>query len=576
MDQELSSTKQRERLVRVLESVKAYQDQQRQAYEFMAQTNKTLFGILEDIAEKEIERNPIEFIRKENQSIDKRGNDEFYSFDEDYVVDDEDEDNEYHNEEFAVGDRFTKYKNKKFGQGDDEGQKLRSPDFMEDPKLAEELDDIFHDAKDYLEMSNRLSRKADQSFYLQSHEEEKGEPDDPPEREVLPYFKDPKLKISIWTIIKDSIGKDITKMSVPVYFNDPTNILQKMAGSMEYNYILDQAVTQTDPLRRLAFVAIYSTTLLQSIERNTTKPFNPLLGETFELVTPSFKFIAEQVSHHPPISAFECQGASGYKVWSNNRAKTKFTGKSLNIIPMYRVYVELAAFNELYEIAQPTVSAHNLIIGNLYLDLGGKSIIRNCTTGELAELEYHKRGWSASSAYKVDGNVLNAKKEVVFRIEGKWSETVSLVNPKTGVSEPIYVKSPYPEKWEYMYGFTNFLVQLNYLPNFLRRQIAPTDTRFRPDQRALENGDMKTAAAEKNRLEEKQRAVRRFKEKKKLAHQTAYFEEWKNPEDDNQVYFRYNGAYFERDRKTRDWSRLPDLYSERFPPEIEEFLQNEK
>jgi len=137
------------------------------AYDFMTQTNKTLFRILENIAEKEIERNPIEFIKKENQSIDKKGNnDEFYSFDEDYVVDDEDEDNEYHNEEFPVGDRFTKYKNKKFGQSEDdeedkEGKNLKSPDFMEDPKLAEELDDIFHDAKDYLEMSNRLSRKAD-------------------------------------------------------------------------------------------------------------------------------------------------------------------------------------------------------------------------------------------------------------------------------------------------------------------------------------------------------------------------------------------------------------------------------
>jgi hypothetical protein len=46
----------------------------------------------------------------------------------------------------------------------------------------------------------------------------------------------------MWTIIKDSIGKDITKLSVPVYFNDPTNILQKMANSMEYNNILDFAL----------------------------------------------------------------------------------------------------------------------------------------------------------------------------------------------------------------------------------------------------------------------------------------------------------------------------------------------
>ena len=44
-------------------------------------------------------------------------------------------------------------------------------------------------------------------------------------RDKLPFFKDPKIKLSIWTIIKDSIGKDLTKMSVPVYFNSPLSLL---------------------------------------------------------------------------------------------------------------------------------------------------------------------------------------------------------------------------------------------------------------------------------------------------------------------------------------------------------------
>jgi len=100
------------------------------------------------------------------------------------------------------------------------------------------------------------------------------------------------------------------------------------------------------------------------------------------------------------------------------------------------------------------VSAHNLIIGNLYLDLGGKSIIRNCGKKEYCELEYHKRGWSSSNSFKVDGDVFNEKKEVVYKIEGKWSEAVSLINPKNGQQEKIYVKNPYHEKWEHMYGFT--------------------------------------------------------------------------------------------------------------------------
>lgn len=37
----------------------------------------------------------------------------------------------------------------------------------------------------------------------------------------------------------------------------------------------------------------------------TAKPFNPLLGETFEYVDEErgVKFFTEQVSHHPPICA---------------------------------------------------------------------------------------------------------------------------------------------------------------------------------------------------------------------------------------------------------------------------------
>ena len=38
------------------------------------------------------------------------------------------------------------------------------------------------------------------------------------------------------------------------------------------------------------------------------KPFNPLLGETYECIREDrgWRFIAEQVSHHPPISACYC------------------------------------------------------------------------------------------------------------------------------------------------------------------------------------------------------------------------------------------------------------------------------
>ena len=91
--------------------------------------------------------------------------------------------------------------------------------------------------------------------------------------------------------------------------------------------------------------------------------------------------------------------------------------------------------------------------------------------------------------------------------------------------------------------------------------MAPTDTRRRPDQRCLENGDMIMAATEKERLEGKQRRVRKYKEANKMEHKPAYFEP-KHIEQDDQIYFVYTQNYFEQDRKNQDWSRLPDLFSE--------------
>lgn len=272
------------------------------------------------------------------------------------------------------------------------------------------------------------------------------------------------------------------------------------------------------------------------IERNSTKPFNPLLGETFEYCGPNFKFLAEQVSHHPPVTALHCVGDSGYQIYSCNRAKTKFTGKSLNVAQMHRYYVELAPHGEKYECSLPTVSANNLIIGTPYLDLFGPTTIKNLSRpGDTCIINFHPRGWSASSYYKLDGDVFRAgnKKESIYKFEGKWNEGASLINVKTGEKETIWKKNPYPDQWEYMYGFTRFMLQMNYFPKRLRNLVAPTDTRWRPDQRALENGDIPLATIEKNRLEEKQRAVRKYKEKLGIEHQSVYFDEWHNPEDES-------------------------------------------
>lgn len=159
------------------------------------------------------------------------------------------------------------------------------------------------------------------------------------------------MKVSIWAILKDSIGKDITKMAVPVYFNEPLNLLQKAAQYNEYTSILDKACQEQDQAKRLALVSIFATTGLTSIERANTKPFNPMLGETYELVEEDKEFIAEQVSHHPPISASYCRGLKqNWAIWTNHKTNSKFTGKYLEFYQQYRIYIELKDFGETYEV----------------------------------------------------------------------------------------------------------------------------------------------------------------------------------------------------------------------------------
>jgi hypothetical protein len=91
-----------------------------------------------------------------------------------------------------------------------------------------------------------------------------------------------------------------------------------------------KAVAEKDPVKRLAYVSVYRCVYMTNVEKGVVKPFNPLLGETYELFIPGkFKFIAEQVSHHPPICAYDCQGEAGYRLYGTYYPRSKFTKGNL-------------------------------------------------------------------------------------------------------------------------------------------------------------------------------------------------------------------------------------------------------
>lgn len=144
-----------------------------------------------------------------------------------------------------------------------------------------------------------------------------------PLRERLKMDSDDRPKISLWVIImrlilnlyntnvekkgilKSMIGKDMTKMTLPVSFNEPTSLLQRVTEDMEYSDLLDRAADRPESTERLVYVAAFAASEYASTIGRIAKPFNPLLGETYEYVRPDkgYRFFIEQVSHHPPIGA---------------------------------------------------------------------------------------------------------------------------------------------------------------------------------------------------------------------------------------------------------------------------------
>ncbi len=110
------------------------------------------------------------------------------------------------------------------------------------------------------------------------------------------------------------------------------------------------------------------------------KPFNPLLGETYEIIQPNYRFISEQVSHHPPVSAFYLEG-NGYNMTADTVVTNSFKGTSLEIRAVGLAHINLTETGEHITFKRPDNSANNLVFGTLYVDVHGVAEIKNETKG---------------------------------------------------------------------------------------------------------------------------------------------------------------------------------------------------
>uniref|UniRef100_A0A8C2CJA1 Oxysterol-binding protein n=1 Tax=Cyprinus carpio TaxID=7962 RepID=A0A8C2CJA1_CYPCA len=369
-------------------------------------------------------------------------------------------------------------------------------------------------------------------------------------RSCLPSPSPNTSNISLWNILKNNIGKDLSKVAMPVQLNEPLNTLQRLCEELEYSELLDKAAHTQDPFERMVYIATFAVSgYASSHYRAGGKPFNPVLGETYECDRPDkgFRYVAEQVSHHPPISACHAE-SKNYIFWQDVRWRNKFWGKSMEIVPVGTTHVVLPGFGDHYEWNKVTSCIHNILSGQRWIEHYGEISIKNSNSEKCqCKVTFIKAKYWNSSMNEVEGAVTDHKGKVVHKLFGKWHEGMYCGSPPSATC--IWRTNPMPPDYEQYYGFTKFAMELNELDPLTKPLLPPTDTRLRFDQRLLEEGNIESAEMQKQRIEQLQRERRRVLEENHMTHQPRFFQKSK---DDTWV---SNNTYWEL-RKDPGFSNL--------------------
>lgn len=377
---------------------------------------------------------------------------------------------------------------------------------------------------------------------------------------------------SLIGFLRKNVGKDLSTIAMPVSANEPTSLLQRSAEQLEYSELLDTAATTDDPTKRLLHIAAFAVSALSNSrvkERAIRKPFNPMLGETFELVREDkgFRLVSEKVSHRPVRLAIQAESEK-WTFLQSPAPQQKFWGKSIevNTDGRARVFLHAEVGEEVYSWTHATSFLRNIIAGEKYVEPVQNMTVVNESTGATAVCGFKAGGMFAGRSEEVTVQVLDEHGNAeATGLVGKWTSRLNYATNGADVGTTVWSAGQLVDNAPQRYGFTHFAASLNEITPVEDGHIPVTDCRLRPDQRATENGDLDRAEALKARLEERQRARRKVMEEHGAQWQPRWFTKvgTVNGEDGGEEIWRLRtgkDGYWE-ERAKGEWTAVTDVFS---------------
>ncbi|KAK9466752.1 Oxysterol-binding protein-domain-containing protein [Lipomyces arxii] len=367
---------------------------------------------------------------------------------------------------------------------------------------------------------------------------------------------------SLIQFVRKNVGKDLSTVAMPVTANEPLSLLQRYAESLEYSMLLDDAAkANVESGEQILYVAAFAISYLSNVrskERASRKPFNPLLNETFELVREDrgFRFLAEKISHRPPIMATYAES----KNWTYSycpQPSQKFWGKSAEIISEGPITIGIAGRDEVvtsYTYTMPTTYLRNMLAGEKYIEPSGQVTVV-ASSGHRAVIEFKAKSmFSAQRSEEVVVQVFAPQHNnpLPIGLTGEWTKELI----RTSDKKKIWTVGELLSDPKARYGMTEFCAPLNEITSVEANKLAPSDSRFRPDQRSLENGKIEEAEKLKKTVEEIQRDKRKSGKIPAEGASAIWFEKV-----ENSMWVPVQGeqGYWES-RRRGDWSACPKLW----------------
>ena len=339
------------------------------------------------------------------------------------------------------------------------------------------------------------------------------------------------------------IGMDLTKITLPSNILENRSLLEFYADIFSYpELFLEIAKKQSPELRMIACLHFYLSTFSAARDNNNCKkPFNPILGEYFkcfyntddektssklileegELTKDplhwitnknTLKFIAEQVSHHPPISA--CYAINhDQKIMYEGHAwtKSKFNGLSVSIDMIGPGVIRLLDKMECYEFTYPSVVVRSILTYPWVEMIGETSIL--CTKTNLkTKIKFHPKHFYKGILNRITAEVTNeSTKQVVCTLEGNWDGTV-------------FIKYPHKTEKEVFFKKCSMKRSQKKVLKLLKQSKMESRRLWHEVTESLSNLNLDEATKFKGKLEVKQRKDEKERKLNRVQHTPTYFE----------------------------------------------------